>query len=158
MQRWIFGSHVTAQLKTNTERCKSIAKEVSASRIKFDEESVQKCSDVIDTLTPIFKESDGIISISSGVNANQDVQKDLLAAKSIGDMKSAKFIRERIKDDDVPFYDPISKNNLKTFSSMNIKKSIKIKDESVLIKADRDFFGRMLILQEKRGMKSVNNQ
>ena len=35
---------------------------------------------------------------------------------------------------------------------MNVKKKVKIGDEHVLIKADSEFFGRMLILQEKRGM------
>ena len=46
----------------------------------------------------------------------------------------------------------MKKNNLKTFSSMSAKKKVKIGDKHVLIKADREFFCRMLILQEKRGI------
>ena len=41
---------------------------------------------------------------------------------------------------------------LKSIPSNDAKKKVKIGDKHVLIKADRDFFGRMLILQEKRGI------
>ena len=37
----------------------------------------------------------------------------------------------------------------KSLSSMNAMKKVKIEDKHVLIKADREFFGRMLIRQEK---------
>ena len=126
-------------------------KEVSETRMKFDEANVQKCCEILDSWIPIFDESDDIVSLSSGVNASKDVQQDLLRAKSVGEKRSSDFIKERIKSDDVPFYDPIKKNNLKTFSSMNVNKSIKVRDKNVIVKADREFFGRMLILQEKRG-------
>ena len=130
----------------------SKVKEVGETRMKFDEASVQKCCDILDTWTPIFQESYDLVSLSSGVNATQDVQQDLLKAKSVGEEGSSEFINNRIKSDNVSFYSPIKKTNLKTFSSMNAKKYIKLKDKSVVVKADRDFFGRMLILQEKRGM------
>ena len=119
--------------------------------MKFDEESVQKCYDVLHTWTPVFEDSYDIVPLSSGVNASPEVQQDLLHAKTIGEEKSSTFIQERIKSNDVPFNHPIKKNNLKTFSSMKVKKSTKVRDKNVLIKADRDSFGRMLILQEKRG-------
>ena len=35
---------------------------------------------------------------------------------------------------------------------MNAMKKVKIQDKHVIIKADKEFFGRMLIRQEKRGM------
>lgn len=151
------GSHITAQLKGNMENTLGIRqstskmKETSAKRIKFDEQSVEKCCNVLDTWASVFEDSSDIVSLSSGVNASSEVQKDLLRAKEIGEQKSSTFIQERIKTNNVPFNDPIKKNNLNTFSSMKVKKSIKVKDKDVLIKADRDFFGRMLILQEKRG-------
>ena len=102
---------------------------------------MQKCYDVLHTWTPV--------SPSSGVNASPEVQQDLLHAKIIVEEKSSTFIQARIKSNDVPFNHPIKKNNLKTFSSTKFKKSTKVRDKNVLIKADRDFFGRMLILQEK---------
>ena len=79
-------------------------------------------------------------------------KKDLLRAKAVGLEKSSTFISERIRSNNIPFYDPMKKNNLKTFSSMSAKKKVKIGDKHVLIKADREFFCRMLILQEKRGI------
>ena len=86
------------------------------------------------------------------VHATEGVQKDLLRAKAVGLEKSPTFVSERIRSNNIAFYDPIKKNNLKTFSSINAKKKVKIRDKHVLIKADREFFGRMLILQEKRGI------
>ena len=133
------------------QRSTSRLKDLSPKRMKFDEESVQKCYDVLYTWTPVFEDLCDIVSLSSGVNVSPEVQQDLLHAKTIGEEKSSTFIQERIKSNNVPFNDPIKKNNLKTFSSMKVKKSIKVRDKNVLIKADRDFFGRMLILQEKRG-------
>ena len=89
--------------------------------------------------------------MSSRVHATEEVQKDL-RAKAVGLEKSSTFIFERIRTNNIPFYDPIKKNNLKIFSSINAKKKVKIGNKHVFIKADREFFGRMLTLQEKRGM------
>ena len=58
----------------------SKVKEVGETRMKFDEASVQKFCDILDTWTPIFQESYDLVSLSSGVNATQDVQQDLLKA------------------------------------------------------------------------------
>lgn len=147
---------MVAQLKMNMERSLRVfesvptPKETTAARLKFDDDCVEKCYNVLSTWTSMFVDSHGIMSLSSGVNASQDVQQDLLRAKAVGQEKSSTFIEERIKHGHVPFHDPIRKNNLKTFS-LNLKKSVKIRDKNVVIKADRDFFGRMLLLQERRG-------
>ena len=124
----------------------SKVKECSAARIKFDEDWVQKCYDVLNSWNPFFEDHQDIESLSSRVHATEEVQKDLLRAKEVGLEKSSTFISERIRSNNIPFYEPIKKNNLKTFSSMNAKKKVKIGDKHVLIKVDREFFGRMLIL------------
>ena len=124
----------------------SKVKECSAVRIKFDDDWVQKCYDVLNSWTPVFEDHQDIESLSSRVHATEEVQKDLLRAKAVGLEKSCTFISERIRSNNIPFYEPIKKNNLKTFSSMNAKKKVKIGEKHLLIKADREFFGRMLIL------------
>ena len=131
----------------------SKVKECSAARTKFDEDCVQKFYDVLNSWAAIFEEHQNIEYLSSVVlSTNWREKKDLLRAKAVGLEKSSTFISERIRSNNIPFYDPMKKNNLKTFSSMSAKKKVKIGDKHVLIKADREFFCRMLILQEKRGI------
>ena len=131
----------------------SKVKECSAARTKFDEDCVQKFYDVLNSWAAIFEDHQNIEYLSSVVLAtNWREKKDLLRAKAVGLEKSSTFISERIRSNNIPFYDPMKKNNLKTFSSMSAKKKVKIGDKHVLIKADREFFCRMLILQEKRGI------
>ena len=134
----------------------STPKEVTPSRLKFDEECVLKCQEIINDWSSIFEDFYNIVLLRSGLNASEDVQHDLLRAKDFGQQKSAAFIKERLKHNEVPFYDPIRRNNLKRFTSLNLEKTLKIKDEDVIIRTDRDLFGRILILQERRGnCKSV---
>ena len=45
----------------------------------------------------------------------------------------------------------LKKINLKTITSLNLKKALKIKDKDAINRADRNLFGRMLILRERRG-------
>ena len=71
-------------------------------------------------LPPIFNPNDSIVSLFSGVNATEDVQRDLLKAESIGKTKAQEFIDNRIRQNNVGFYDTIKKNKLKTFSSLNV--------------------------------------
>ena len=88
-----------------------------------------------------------IVSLSSGLNASEDVQQDVLTAKDAGRQKPAAFIEEILKRNKGLFYDSIKNNNLKTFTFLNLKKTLKIKDKDVIIRGDRDLFGKILILQ-----------
>ena len=60
----------------------SKVKECSAARIKFDEDCVQKCYDILNSWTPIFEDHQVTESLSSRVHATEEVQKYLLRAKS----------------------------------------------------------------------------
>ena len=124
----------------------STPKEVTRNRLKFDEASLLKYYGNI-------KDSRDTVSLSSGLNASKDVQKDLLRAKDVGQQKSVAFIEERLKHNKVEFYylNKKKKKKKKSLTSLNLKKTLKIKDKDVIIRGDHDLFGRMLILQEKRG-------
>lgn len=56
--------------------------------------------------------------LSSGVNASEDEQQDLLRAKTVGQEKSTSFIEDRIKHATISFCGLIKINNMKTFSFM----------------------------------------
>ena len=51
-------------------------------RIAFDEEAVKKCYNLLDTRPSMFITSECLIPLSSGINAQEDVQKDLLRTVS----------------------------------------------------------------------------
>ena len=62
----------------------SKVKECSAARIKFDEDCVQKCYNILNSWTPIFEDHQVTESLSSRVHATEEVQKYLLRAKAVG--------------------------------------------------------------------------
>ena len=49
------------------------------------------------------------------------------------------------------FYAPIKKLNLKSFKKLAVKKTIKLKNKSVLIAAERTTFARFLALAQSQG-------
>ena len=80
--------HCTAEVKHGKRFRATIkaskVKGCSAARIRFDEDCVQKCYDVLNSWTPIFEDHQDIESLSSRVHTNEEVQKDLLRAKAVG--------------------------------------------------------------------------
>ena len=81
-------------------------KELQQGRIAFDEEAVKKCYNLLDTWPSMFIPSECQL-LSSGINTQEDVQKDLLRAEQIGKLRAKRFIDERIKSNDVGFYETI---------------------------------------------------
>ena len=64
-------------------------------------------------------------------------------AEQVGKLQAERFIEERIKSNDVGFYETIKKNKLKTLTSL-------LTTEKVVIQADHDLFARSLVIREKR--------
>ena len=133
-------------------RISSKPKELQSSRVKFDENAVTKCYNVLKEWSTIFGSCDSLMSLSSGINATLEVQQDLLKAEDVGKKQARDFIDDRIKNNKVGFYETIKKNKLKTFSTMNATKKISVKGKEVIIRADRSLFARLLVIREKRGL------
>ena len=98
----------------------------------------------------MFIPSECLISRSYGINAQEDVQKDLLRAEQVGKLPAERFIEERIKSNDVGFYETVKKNKLKTLTSMLATEKVAVKDKEVVIRADRDLFAWLLVIRETR--------
>jgi len=61
------------------------------------------------------------------------------------------FFNKRLSEDStVSIYEPIKKQNLKTFSSMTKVKVTKVKDRTIPIKAQSDLFGRLAVIMQSR--------
>ena len=125
-------------------------KELQQGKIAFDEEAVKKCYSFLDTWQSMFIPSECLISLSSGINAQEFLHKDLLRAEQVEKLQVERFIEEKIKSNDVGFYETIKKNKFKTFTSMLATEKIVVKGKEVVIRADCDLFARLLVTQEKR--------
>ena len=102
-------------------------KEFLQGRIAFDEEAVKKGYNLLDTWPSMVIPSECLISLSSGINAQEDVQEDLLRVEQVGKLQAERFIEERIKSNVVGFYETIKKK-LKTFTSMLTTEKLAVKD------------------------------
>ena len=80
MQRWVFTSHIVTESRSNMEADLGIKKGskkpkyLQKSRIKYDEDMVSKCRDLLKQWPPMFDNSTCIESLSSGVNASAEVK------------------------------------------------------------------------------------
>ena len=121
MQRWVLSSHNTATLIADLRKSlnlgigDSTAKDLSSKRIRFDENAVKKCYQLINSWTNPFTKTSNISCLSSRLVPCYEVQYDLFEAQKIGKLCLDIFITERIETSNIDFYAPIKKNCLHTF-------------------------------------------
>ena len=121
IQRWVLSSHNTATLiadlrkSLNRDTADSTTKYLNSKRIRFDENAVNKCYELINSWTKPFTGTSNIFCLSSGMVSCYEVQHDLLEAQKIGQACLETFITERIETNNIDFYAPIKKNCLHTF-------------------------------------------
>ena len=157
-QRWVLTSHITAQLSLNFKSSLSLSqenqppKDTGSKRQKFDETLVTSCIEMINQWNNPFEPSEGIVNLSSGVTASEEIKEDLLKAKEIGERCLDEFLKSRIESGEVSLYEPIRKQKLKTFDNATKKKVLKVKGTDVAVKADRQTFARLLLIQQQRGI------
>ena len=98
------------------------------------EEDVQSLVEVLQSswVHP-FSENSDLCSLSTGRNVPEDVKRDLLRAKGVGESAAKNFVDERLSEGS-GLYDTIPKQTLKTFSMLQIKKTTTGKE--IILKAD----------------------
>ena len=129
-------------------------KEEKASRLKKDEQAVEKVVAVLSMWRNPFKDDEGdvLCNIASGISAPEDVKTDLLCADNTGKDKAMKFVRDRLVSETIPFHDTLPKLKLCTFKSSVKALKVNVKDKEVIVKADCNFFARMLVIAQSRAM------
>ena len=102
-----------------------------------------------------FSESQDLTSISTAKKAPRETATDLKIAHEVGEKCYATFQEERMEK--IPqvkkFHDPLKTNKLKTFSDMNKKKQVKSNERSIILKADRSLFGRIIVIAQERSLQ-----
>ena len=104
-------------------------------------------------LNPLSPDESDLVSLSTGT-----VVKDLLRALEVGEEAYQTFKQTRLDDDppSVKFHDKMTKQRLKTFSTIGTK-TARTKGQNVVLKADRNLFSQMILVAESRSvnMKDV---
>lgn len=125
------------------------------SRRQKDEESVAAVEETLESWTNPFEENLELMSISTGTAAPKDVAQDIKIAQTKGENAYAAFKTERLATDPPAkkFHDPLKKSSLKTFGSAAKKKQTKCGDgRSLILRADRWLFGRMIVMGQSRNL------
>lgn len=132
--------------------------ELQQSRIKTDEEAVTATVSLIQGWVNPFAGSQEIISISTAKVAPKDIASDLMRAYEVGEKSYAAFKEERLEPHTPAkkFHDPLKANKLKTFSAMCKKKEVKASGCTIILKADRSLFGRIIVMAQSRSLQMEN--
>ena len=155
VQRWVFSSHAIAEWSHDFKRSigidesESKPKDAGTKRMISDEKMVTSCYEVINHWQNPFIFQDKLIALSSGTVVGDDIIDEITNAEAIRKTSLKQFIDDRIINGTTEFHE---KKQLKTFDSIGKKKVYKVKDELIPVKADRDTFGRMLVIQRIRGI------
>ena len=121
-------------------------------RIRKDEADVQSIVDLLENCwaNPLSPDQKELVSLSSATVAPPDVANDLLEAKKVGEEAYECFKNERLETATTKFHDTMKKMKLKTFSSIQEKFSNKTQAKQVVLKADRNLFGHMILVAQSR--------
>lgn len=164
LQRWFLTCHeraaITSSLKSmyaveSDNRSVATHKESSANRITRDEQDIQKLMNCFTSglMTNPFSEDAGeeLLNFATGVVLPTDIAENLIESTEKGCEQMDTFVKKRLDTSEESFWDPIPNLNIKTFSTTTKKTKIKTaSDKFITVSADRDLFGRLLIVSNAR--------
>ena len=161
LDRWFLTSHERASVTTALKKMFTqehdhvdIHKEAGAKRVARDEGDVQKLVSCFTTelmANPFTQESESLVNFATGVVLPNDSADVLIRSTEKGREQMNTFVESRLNTNQVSFWDPISKLEVKTFESTTRKIQVKaVNDKLVTVGADRELFGRLLIAANVR--------
>ena len=128
-------------------------KDLSPARILKDEKDI---SVVLTVLSEMFINPFSelpLVSISTGIHANEKIVHDSLNALEIEKDQMNKFVDERISiSSTMSSFDAIKMNKLCTFKSMNKVTTCKTKNATISFTATADLFLTIAIISQKRSI------
>lgn len=126
-------------------------KDNQMSQMKLTEKNVKRVVHSFESFTNPFDivGYDKLISLSSGVEATEDVTKDILSIEKEGKELYKNFVQTRLIDKSESFHAPIKRNKKKTFAHLQSTVKVKTsKKNEVKITAQRNLFGQLLMLSQ----------
>ena len=98
-----------------------------------------------------YREDVPLMNLATGVVMPEEISEQLIDAQCLGEARMKLFVSKRINTNEVGFWEPMEKMNIKTFASLSKKAKVKSVDEKlVTVSADRNLFGRLLIASRSR--------
>lgn len=91
-------------------------------------------------------EKNNLYHITSGQVASEADSADLLNAKERGEETFQEFFQQRLETEKVDFHATITKLKLKTFKDTAASSVTKVRGKEMALKADRDFFARLIVV------------
>lgn len=122
-------------------------KDSSCSRIRRDEDGVCKLKAVFQKYE-VFRSTNDLVAITTGDIATDKIREDLLQAQDKGKLLIKNFVEERLIKKEKKFHDTIKLQKLKTFESLYTVPLKVEKYQTISLKADRDFFRRIIVSLE----------
>ena len=122
--------------------------------MKRDEEDVKKLircflSELM--INPFNTNTESLVNFATSVVLPEEVIDALVASRSKGQEQMKTFVKKWIQTNEVSYWNAVPKLSIKTFSSMTKRVKVKTGDEeSITVQADRDLFGRLLIVTNTR--------
>ena len=160
LERWFLTIHERASITSALKAMFGLQdgeqashKEAAPRRVRRDEEDVKKMISCFSSglmTNPFNLDSDALLNIATGVVLPEDVAQTLVHSTEKGRQQMKAFVEQRINSNAVGFWEPIPNMKIKTFSSANKKIHVKSSDKLVTVNADRDLFGRLLIVSNTR--------
>ena len=104
-----------------------------------------------------FEESEDLVSLSSGCVASESIRQDLLTAQKKGTDALTTFVEDRLLSNSKGFYGTLSKLKLGTFIDVQKKSSSSKEEKTVILRADRNLFARLLVIGQslKVGLREL---
>ena len=126
--------------------------EMLSTRKRKDEQAVTAVESLIESWNNPFTERKELVSLSTAKQAPGDVTRDLLNAQQVGEKAYQEFREQRLESfpPQKKFHDTINLKKLKTFSSISKKKKVLTDGRTMILKADRSLFGRIIIIGQNR--------
>ena len=98
-----------------------------------------------------YRDDFPLMSLATGVVMPEEISEQLIDAQCLGAARMKLFVSKRINTNEVGFWEPMEKMNIKTFASLSKKAKVKSVDEKlVTASVDRYLFGRLLIASQSR--------
>ena len=118
----------------------------------MDEAAVGRYYNIIKLWGNPFQKNEKIVGLSSQIEVPLNTVADLVQAEKIGENYFKEFLKNCTETNNLSFYAPIQKLKLRTFDKKSAPTKIKVKNNDVVIRSDRETFARLLVIQKNRNI------
>ena len=151
--RSIFMRNLKDMLHLSKSSC--LHNDLQKSRISKDENDVKALLSTLDSwINPFEIEQQDLVCLSTGKAATEQIERDFLHAKDIGERAYRCFSKERLEKSNptkMKFCDRIKKENVKSFAHLGKKMNVRGgSPNEVVLRADRTLFAQMMVIAETR--------